>query len=273
MLTQVWHTLFRRKMIIFNTDLDNTIIYSYKHDIGDDKINVELYQGREISYVSSKTHELLQKVKNEIIVIPTTTRTIEQYNRIELGVGAFKYALTCNGGVLLVDGNRDEEWYKESLELAKPSEEAIRVAYKVLENDERRYFELRYIEELFLFTKCREPETIVEDLKKVCDLDLVNVFNNGDKVYVVPNNLSKGNAIRRIREKLKADYIVAAGDSEFDISMVTEADKGLVPKGFGKEFGVDDNLIEIETGLFSEELLSVVLKTAKEYKETLTNCL
>ena len=28
-------------MIIFNTDLDNTIIYSYKKDIGKEKINVE----------------------------------------------------------------------------------------------------------------------------------------------------------------------------------------------------------------------------------------
>ena len=254
-------------MIIFNTDLDNTIIYSYKHDIGDDKINVELYQGREISYVSGKTHRLLQRVKDEIMVIPTTTRTIEQYNRIDLGVGSFKYALTCNGGILLVDGQRDEEWYKESLLLVKPSQDEISVAYKALEKDERRYFELRYIEDLFLFTKCKEPEVVVEDLKKVCNLSFVNVFNNGDKVYVVPCNLGKGNAIRRIRKKLNADYVIAAGDSEFDISMVTEADMGIVPKGFRDEFGIEVELEEVEEGLFSEELLSIIINRLGKNKE------
>lgn len=41
-------------MNIFCTDLDNTIIYSYKHNIGNDKINVEIYEDREISYITKK---------------------------------------------------------------------------------------------------------------------------------------------------------------------------------------------------------------------------
>ena len=46
-------------MIAFHTDLDNTLIYSYKHDIGPQKRNVELYQGREISYITEETYHLL----------------------------------------------------------------------------------------------------------------------------------------------------------------------------------------------------------------------
>ena len=52
-------------MKILCTDLDNTLIYSYKHDIGIQKRNVEIYQGREISYITDKTYDLLKKVKKE----------------------------------------------------------------------------------------------------------------------------------------------------------------------------------------------------------------
>ena len=47
---------------ILCADMDNTIIYSYKRNIGENKLNVELYNGREISFISEKTHDLLKKV-------------------------------------------------------------------------------------------------------------------------------------------------------------------------------------------------------------------
>ena len=45
----------KNKMKILCTDLDNTIIYSYKHDIGNEKMNVELYKEREISFITKRT--------------------------------------------------------------------------------------------------------------------------------------------------------------------------------------------------------------------------
>ena len=173
-------------MKILCTDLDNTIIYSYKHDIGNEKMNVELYKEREISFITKQTFELLKKVKEEFLVIPTSTRTIEQYERINLKIGTFKYALVCNGSVLLVDGKKDKDWYEESLRLAKPSNLEVKKALEYLENDKRRTFELRYIEDLFVFTKCYKSETVVNELRKHLDKSLVNVFNNKEKVYVLP---------------------------------------------------------------------------------------
>lgn len=51
-------------------------------------------------------------------------------------------------------------------------------------------------------------------------------------MYVVPKNLDKGTAVKRFRAYLGDDVekVVAAGDSEFDISMVECADEGIVPK-------------------------------------------
>lgn len=248
-------------MKILCTDLDNTIIYSYKHDIGNEKMNVELYKEREISFITKQTFELLKKVKEEFLVIPTSTRTIEQYERINLKIGTFKYALVCNGSVLLVDGKKDKDWYEESLRLAKPSNLEVKKALEYLENDKRRTFELRYIEDLFVFTKCDKSETVVNELRKHLDKSLVNVFNNKEKVYVLPTLLSKGKAIERLKKYLKVEFIIAAGDSEFDISMVEAADVGLVPYGFKSEFNIKSDICEMgKEGLFSEQLLRKCLQ-------------
>ena len=248
-------------MKILCTDLDNTIIYSYKHDIGNEKMNVEIYKEREISFISNRTYELLKKVKEEFLIIPTSTRTIEQYERINLKIGTFKYALVCNGSVLLVDGKKDKDWYEESLRLAKPSNLEVKKALEYLENDKRRTFELRHIEDLFVFTKCYKSEIVVNELREYLDKNLVNVFNNKEKVYVLPTSLSKGKAIERLRKYLKAEFIIAAGDSEFDISMVEAADVGLVPYGFKSEFNIKSDIYEMgKEGLFSEQLLRKCLQ-------------
>lgn len=224
-------------------------------------MNVEIYKEREISFISNHTYELLKKVNEEFLIIPTSTRTIEQYERIDLKIGTFKYALVCNGSVLLVDGKKDKDWYEESLRLAKTSNLEVKKALEYLENDKRRIFELRHIEDLFVFTKCDEAETVVNELRKYLDKNLVNVFNNKEKVYVLPTSLSKGKAIERLRKYLKVGFIIAAGDSEFDISMVEAADVGLVPYGFKSDFNIKSDIYEMgKEGLFSEQLLRKCLQ-------------
>ena len=250
---------------ILCADMDNTIIYSYTRNIGENKLNVELYNGREISFISEKTHDLLKKVSEKMTIIPTSTRTEEQYKRIDLDIGIVPYALVCNGGVLLVNGKRDREWYLESLQMIRNSRPEMEKAQQILAGDSRRKFELRFLDELFIFTKCEKPEEVVEDLQAKLTTKLVDVFHNGEKVYVVPVNLSKGMAVRRLRKRLQPAYIIAAGDSEFDVSMVEESDLGLVPAGFKKIYGngsdrFKETVMEMEAGrLFSETLLEKCL--------------
>lgn len=302
-------------MIIFHTDLDNTLIYSYRHDIGENKRSVELYQGREISYISDRTFSLLREIKKSILVVPTSTRTIEQYKRINLGVGPFEYALVCNGGVLLVNGEKDDRWYRETLKITEESTDELNKALQILDRDARRIFGLRFIENLFVFTKCDFPENVADDLKKELDTSVVNVFSNGSKVYVLPKNLDKGTAVMRFREYIRSFFqdplpedseaeigsafagtfaeresdgelipdadterpltagggsylrpgIIAAGDSEFDVSMLEAADKGFAPHGFIKKYRADDRILEMdEKKLFSEAVLEECLKIIRE---------
>ena len=250
-------------MNILCTDLDNTLIYSYKHDIGHRKRNVEIYQGREISFVTDYTYQLLCEVQKQLEIIPVTTRTEEQYKRIDLGIGSIKYALVCNGGVLLKDGQRDFKWLQESKNMIKVSDLEMKKSLQLLEQEKRRKFELRYIDELLIFTKCSEPEVVVKDLKRQLDTNVVNVFQNGEKVYVVPVNLSKGKALKRLRNYLEAETILAAGDSEFDISMVKEADRGYVPHGFTSQYPIDKTVFEMSEGrVFSESFLETIQNQA-----------
>ncbi len=248
-------------MTVLHIDLDNTLIYSYKHDIGNDKISVEMYQGREISFVTGYTYENLKKIKELVLLVPTSTRSVEQYKRIDLKIGRIPFALVCNGGVLLADGENMASWYRESLELIQESLPALDAARHFLEGDRRRKFELRFIEDLFLFTKCEEPESVVKDLETVLNTDKADVFCNGEKVYVVPKNLSKGKALERFRAYVGADLVIAAGDSEFDISMLRAADIGIVPHGFGQRFCIDFQVQEASgMGIFSDELSDKILE-------------
>ena len=241
------------------------MIYSYKHDIGDDKICAEIYQGREISFVTSKTAQLIKEVNETVLLVPTTTRTLEQYNRIDLGIGIPKLALVCNGGVLLENGVENAEWYNESLRLTESAHDQLLLTEKILENDENRSFEIRNIRELFVFTKSEKPEESVENLKEQLDTDKVDVFNNGVKVYVVPKMLSKGKAIDRLREKLNPELIISAGDSEFDITMLNSSDVPIAPKDLADTANLPEKTIVVDEGIFSEKVLERVLQTAKYY--------
>lgn len=246
--------------MIFHTDLDNTLIYSGRHDIGKGLYCVEIYQNREISFITKETRRLLREVKERVTVVPTTTRTVEQYERIDLGVGTFKYALVCNGGVLLVDGKEEEQWYRESLELVKDSSAEMLRALELLEKDRRRSFELRFIKNLFLFTKSEEPEAVTKSLRGALDKDAVEVLNNGSKVYVLPRALSKGKAVERFRDYIGARGVIAAGDSAFDVSMLETADFGIAAPELVRLYDFPDKIKCPPAGkVFAESVLETVL--------------
>lgn len=220
-------------MIVFHCDLDNTLIYSYKKELSCPVVPVERYQGRDISFMSVCSYELLPKINEKTMFVPTTTRSLEQYQRIDLGFVP-QYALVCNGGVLLVDGQRDQHWYEDSLALIAPCQGQLALAQRLLASDCDVNFEVRFLENLFLFTKSAKPEETISRLVAALDTNLVSVHANGTKVYVVPKGLDKGDAVARfqvfIREKTGQSVTsVAAGDSDFDIPMLQAAQMAIAP--------------------------------------------
>lgn len=246
-------------MIVFHADLDNTMIYSYRRDIGPDKKCVEIYEGRPVSFITRRTEELLADICGRVLFVPTTTRTVEQYNRIQLGTGTPPYALVCNGGVLLVDGQESGEWYEDSLRLVEGCQKELSLAEEMLGADEDVNFEVRNIRRLFLFTKSGRPQETVKRLSAGLDRSLVDVMQNGVKVYVVPKPMNKGLAVRRLRERLGASRVIAAGDSEFDIPMLQCADVPIAPDGLRAAAGLPERALVMEKrGIFAEFVLEHV---------------
>ena len=244
-------------MDILFTDLDNTLIYSKKTYIKK-RISVEVYKGEDNSFMSKYSYELLKKLHEKLLIVPVTTRTYMQYERINLSIVP-KYVLCANGGQLLKNGASDNEWYLKSLEIIEGSAAERQKAFKILEKDKRRIFECRNIDDLFIFTKCDDIKAVVKDLKSELNLDLVEVLYNKEKLYIMPKKLNKADTVRRFINEYKGKRIFAAGDTEFDKGMIELADIGFAHK----KLNIKNTFNEYE-GLFSDYYLTKVYEYTKE---------
>lgn len=210
------------KSKLFFSDLDGTLIFSAKHRKNGDVV-VEKKDGEPITCISPKQFGLFPFLSEA--VVPLTTRSIEQYKRIVIEGFSPKYALCSNGGILLVDGIPDSEWLKQSQRLYEQAKDEIEHFRKLLENDKHRNFEIRLVDGLFLFTKSENPQQTLEYLGEG---DLCECFSTGQKVYVIPKSLGKGEAVLRFKERFAFNgEIICAGDSLMDVSMLCKADAAI----------------------------------------------
>ena len=223
-------------MILFASDLDNTLIHSYKkaadNDICVETMMTDSQERKKLSYMTPSAYRLFKKAYKckSIDIVPVTTRSLKQYRRIHLfDESVPKYALAANGGILLTDGKQDDDWYRQSKLLIKPALSELVKGAELLEHDENRTFEVRFVDEMFIFTKSDDIAETCAVLREKLDLTLVSVFNNGSKVYIIPNQLNKYTAVKRLAEQYGFSEIICAGDSEFDIPMLAQADISFVP--------------------------------------------
>ena len=219
-----------RETLMF-TDLDGTLIFSAAKKRPDD-IVCEYKDGIEISCITP----LQQRLLPVLSLIPITTRSIEQYRRIRFPKGfSPQYALTDNGGNLLVNGEPDREWAQHYLAMTHECAEEMRQCRLLLEQDEHRTFEVRTVDGLFLFTKSDIPESSLERLSPAAGGRL-RCFSTGKKLYVLPAGLCKGSAARRLADRISPrSQIVCAGDSTMDIPLLNIADAAIFPDDIPKE--------------------------------------
>lgn len=85
------------KKILLACDLDNTLIHSHRHK-NDGDICIEILNDKQQSFITPHTRELIAKLPDNITLLPVTTRSIEQYMRIQWE-NSPEYALVTNGTV------------------------------------------------------------------------------------------------------------------------------------------------------------------------------
>lgn len=254
--------------LIYATDMDRTVIYSKKF-LNEYKPNckyevVEKKEEDEISYISTEVKEKLKRLNKglNLKIVPVTTRSIEEFNRIDLGFKT-KYAIVSNGGVILENGKPIKEWedyIKENIKLAD-----LMLASIDLEDLGSTIRDTKIIDGKYLFNKVENTELFdieVAVLKeRYTSLDFVRQRN---KVYAVPKVFSKAIALRWLQNRIKADTLVVSGDSELDLPMLAIANYAIIPKHgnlYKEGYVVDGRLAEegINSPLYTIDLVNKLL--------------
>ncbi len=219
------------------SDLDRTLIYSSDAmHLGEpvaQPVCVELYEGRETSFVSPIALAALAETSQRVDFVPATTRTVAQYERITLPGVRTPFAITTNGGRLLVDGVPCPDWDRSvatRLADSAPYDEAALALAGVL--DRPWVLKIRDAERLFVYTVF---DRALADSDWFAELDSVAVglgwtlSVQGRKAYVVPAALTKESALAEVVRRTGAAQVVAAGDSLLDRGILEAADIAIRP--------------------------------------------
>lgn len=246
--------------MIFATDLDNTMIFSYRLIEGYKDIVscVEYYNLKPITYMTYSAIEKIKKIADKIYVIPTTTRSISQFMRVEL-FSCLKFAIVDNGGTILQNGNIDKTWekYIENI-LGKYDFEYV---LNVLDKLPSITLKPRIIDGKFVFTKSENIDLCKKILFSKIDKNKWQLSFHGPKIYIVPIEITKKKALSYLNEQVicNNELIICAGDSNLDLSMLEYSDYGLISHNCELSNLKNDNLIQKGYGLNSaDEILDFV---------------
>lgn len=182
---------------------------------------MEIKDGKELSFMPPEAFMLLKEVAGKSEFVPVTTRSLEQYRRIDLGIMP-RYAIVAHGALLLKHGAEDGDWRAETLN-------NLNIQLPAIEQNEYLY-DVRYVDNFFIFAKSDAPERAAERLGRFVDKTDFEVRAVHNKVYILPRNLNKGAALQRLKKRIGADYVICAGDSDLDLPMLALADMAISPE-------------------------------------------
>ncbi|MBE5870417.1 MAG: hypothetical protein E7294_04055 [Lachnospiraceae bacterium] len=245
-------------MITLFSDLDHTMFFSHRVFLNEEKLPAEYLNGKEQSYIPAELYTTLKQYKDRLSLVPVTTRTIEQFHRLFLLRKDLhcRYALVCNGGILLENGQPRKDWYQETLKLSNAQNPEVAKAFSIAEN---RFLQARlhFPEPFFFYAACEDVQTLYDTFQNELDTNLVYIGKDSRKVYVIASSVSKGTAVKRFAGQFGTDRIMVAGDSEFDLSMLEYGEPAFLPKELSEKLSNPKKRI-MKTGglgaLLAEEL-------------------
>ncbi|GAB2861015.1 hypothetical protein GCM10022221_70940 [Actinocorallia aurea] len=220
------------------TDLDRTLIYSAnalalaEDDVPPRLLCVELYQARPLSYLTEEAAADLELLARRAVLVPTTTRTPEQYLRVSLPGPPARYAICANGGRLLVDGEEDASWTAGVRKRVADCAPVLDVFDRVTAASGEFTKSVRVAADLFVYTvvdRAALPSGWLAELTAWCAERSWTVSLQGRKVYFLPVPLTKAAAAREVAARCGATHLLAAGDSLLDAELLAVADAAIRP--------------------------------------------
>lgn len=236
--------------MIYFSDLDRTLIYSKKFLKEDLKeVPIEKYEGEYISFMTEKAINTLKEILKSKTFIPCTTRSIEQYERIEFKKHDinFPFAIVCNGGYILHNGKPLKEWEAILKEELKKNESFSNVRKEFVKNESiLGILKVREVYDLFFYLVV---DYSIFNKDNLIDFENYLIKNNwethysGRKIYFLPQNLKKENAAKFLTEYLGEKGFYALGDSSMDLNLLKASKKAYIPKNsFLMNVDVNENI-------------------------------
>ena len=230
-----------RPGLMIASDLDRTLIYSQSAlqfaDADEDApnlVSVEVLDGRPHSFLTLSATRLLTDVARLSTFVPTTTRTIAQYQRIHFPGVSPGYAITSNGGNILVDGRPDDNWRRSTASaIAACDVDLGQVRHELKRRTSPEWaLKRRTGDDLFCYLvvePTKLPDDFIDSWTIWCNDRGWRVSVQGRKIYAIPNPLTKERAMLAVARRVDADRVIAAGDGALDAGFLAAADAGMRP--------------------------------------------
>lgn len=257
-------------MNIFATDLDRSLIFSSKFISFDmNPICVERNSEKEISYMLEDSLKLLGDIKREqgLFLIPITTRSVDQYKRIDC-VQDSTYAITTNGGIILHNGKKYDKWDNivQSI-LMKYSRYFDDIPHIVQDFSYMFEKELRCVDNIFYYIKLidnqKDINKFLDYLEKTLDKNIWSFTLQGLKLYIIPKDITKENALKFLASELNCNKLITCGDGKLDKDFLSIGDIAYIPNGSEilEYIELTDKTVLVPNGLYgTATLLKNVLK-------------
>lgn len=241
-------------MVRFFTDLDNTLIFSHRHNITKEFRLIELLRGKEQAFITKYTYSFLKNA-TWLEVIPITTRTQLQYSRLDFLQKELdcSLALVGNGAILLEHGKSNQQWYEESLSICENAIPEVERLAELLENlVEKNHVHGEY--PFFIYASSDNIGPIYDILKKEVKIETIELMVDRKKIFCIPKVLTKGNAIKRFDKKFGERKTLIAGDSAFDYTMLELGDFAFVPANISEGIMNKNKIVIENTPVISDEI-------------------
>lgn len=234
-----------RRRALIATDLDRTMIYSrnaFSTTTDVPMVCVEHLEGAPLSFMTTAAALRMQTLTEPAAVIPTTTRTIKQFNRIQLPGAPWRYAITSNGGNILVDGVPDMRWRIDTDDKVRRGGATLAEINAELQTriDESWVTKFRVADHLFTYLVVKPkavPEGFLAEWDSWCGERGWSASQQGRKIYTMPKAVCKSLAVQEVRRRLlESDELtaesltLAAGDGALDAEMLRTADSAIRPR-------------------------------------------
>lgn len=213
--------------MIFATDLDKTLIHSYRHLTDKNTVTVVEYKdAKPLSYMTDKAITLLNALKQEpnLKIIPVTARSNEQFQRISV-ITDSEYSIIASGGMILHNNQPLLEWDQYVNKIIDENSQFYTYLIEIL-NGYSAIMEVqpRIVDNAVIFFKLNtQPDAqpvFINRILSICKNIDWNATIQAQKIYLAPQNISKETALAFLTDYLNETDIITAGDGKLDINFI-----------------------------------------------------